>query len=105
MAALICLPVEACWPVIGKIKPILTGSCAHAALVSASDATASAALRAVDLCMGFLLRSFLDLAVRALGGSWSVVTSNIARRSWGFQTIFRRCQARSSACGGLDREG
>src|SRR5580698_8201165 len=50
--AAICLPVDCCWPVIGRMKPILTLSCASAA--SAADsattahATAKKSLRFID---------------------------------------------------------
>src|SRR5229473_1888316 len=41
-AASICRPVEACWPVIGRIRPILTASCAGARSIADSTSTMAA---------------------------------------------------------------
>src|ERR1700678_4433284 len=43
--AAICLPVDCCWPVIGRMKPILTLSCASAAPAAENTKVAHAAAR------------------------------------------------------------
>src|SRR5947207_2962245 len=92
-AALICLPVEACCPVRGRIRPILIVSCASAGPHVASSASAAAPLRNVLLCIGFLLLRMARLnrsscAKAGIGNAcqwddfYERPAANIARNRW-----------------------
>ena len=47
IAAEICLPVDCCWPVMGRMKPILTVSCA--ATGAAKSASAATAIKRLNM--------------------------------------------------------
>ena len=51
IAASICLPVDACWPVIGRMKPILNGALSCACAVAVHAAAKASAVKADAKCL------------------------------------------------------